>query len=114
MIIKPLFCLTALCVFTTAVAAEDPKVSEAIRGLTSDDDDVQSKSIAYLKDHYAEAKPAMLAAFDKLDEVSYGVIEAFEAVGERAIPDLIAAFKGADKARKCNLALALARFGEKA
>ena len=82
--------------------------------MVSKDDDVKSKSIAYLKDHYAEARPAMLAAFDKSNEVSFRVRDAFQAVGERAIPDLIAAFQGAGKSKKFNLAHTLGGFEEKA
>src|SRR5262245_34377044 len=106
-IIKPCLCVTVLYVFTVPVAGQEPRVSESIRGLTSEDSETISKSVAYLKEHYTEARPAMLAALDNSDELSLQVSQVFEAVGERAIPDLVAAFQNAGKLKKCNLAQTL-------
>src|SRR5947209_8129889 len=96
----PVACL----VCELAVHGEPPTVAEALHKLNSKEDETRDTGIAYLKEHYAEAKSAMLKALD-CDKGTFSDVLAytFARVGKAAVPDLVAAFPQATKRQKVNL-----------
>ncbi len=112
---RTLYTLFFLAVSNSHGLADQTKISEALRGLEAKDDATVDASIAYLKEHYPEAKSRMLAALDcEKGRFSDALAYTFSKIGKSVIPDLVGAIPHSTQRQKVNLIDALRQLGANA